>query len=76
MAPPPAWPVMRGTERENQGEMKIIKGLAWFPYFNFPLDFDLPIVAYPLLGAGGGGGGIQFPRIFYPTPQTHCQGVG
>ena len=30
----------------------------------------------PLLD-GGGGGGITFPRIFYPPPIImHCQGVG
>ena len=24
----------------------------------------------------GAGGGIKFPRMFYPPPFIHCQGVG
>ena len=31
----------------------IVKGLVWFPYFNFPIEFIIPTT----WGGGGGGGG-------------------
>ena len=47
--------------------MHIVKGLVWFPYFNFPLECSTTHYSE--------GGGIKFPRIFYP-PQYTVKGMG